>query len=231
MENRYLKSYHYLYRVILITILLTHYAKGQQIVNNKNQSYYFITASACLSLKSIIATSTFGAPTKSSNAFDITVQKKAAKSLNFGASYSQQKFTTDDNINSSSAGKAYVITTLYNPGILASYCYAINNKFEIYAQTKLNYMIIKREFQYTITSINKTSSVVVPEITPNQFNFQFGLGTNLYISKNIGFHFEGAIGNPYMLKLGVNLRFGAQSDENKPKIKKVEPLKNKNIYN
>ncbi len=218
----------YLYTSILVLFFNFAYAQKTE----KFKSYYFITASPCLSLKTFAASRAFRMPTNSTIVFDVTLQYQPSVNISFGASFSAQRFTSFDKRNSAS-GKSYFITTLYNPGILASYCYPISTKVNFYAQVKLNYQLSKLQYQYSDNASGVTSRVTLPLQNPNQFNLQFGLGGNFYISKYIGFHLEGAIGNPYMIKIGINYRFfsGVNSVANERKIERVEPLKGKPIYN
>jgi len=218
----------YLYISILVLFFNNSFAQNTE----KFKSYYFITASPCLSLKSFTASRAFKMPTKSTTVFDVAMQFQPSVNISFGASFSAQRFTSFDKRNRAS-GKSYFITTLYNPGILASYCYPISTKVNFYAQVKLNYQLSKLQYQYSDNASGVTSRVTLPLQNPNQYNLQFGLGGNFYISKYIGFHLEGAIGNPYMIKIGINYRFfsGVNSVANERKIERVEPLKGKPIYN
>jgi hypothetical protein len=204
--------------------------------------YTSLNIGGAFSLRPLITKANLRSNVTSTPVYCIAAQQHISKRISYGIGLSYQKISSV--FNNVNQGTQTYINTLYYPNLSFRYHTNAIKGLDIYLEPKLvyKYTDLKFNFKYANGNTNINTTTSIPIDRENSFNLQFCIGADLKLTKLLAINFEGALGMPYLLRLGAVFNFGNinednQSDKNdKPKNKKnnsddfVNPKNRNNIY-
>lgn len=166
------------------------------------------------SIQPVLASLNTNSKITSTPVYCIGVQHASDKRISFGIDYSIMQIVESRN-NPSGGGTISYINTYHIPQINFRYHLNQLKTFDLYLEPKLVYVYKNYQvnFKYTGNGTSINSTAKIPITRNNSFNIQFCIGTNYRLNKNIQLNFEGALGLPYFMKLGMMFNLSNQNED------------------